>query len=131
MLNENFENRKQYIQRNNELNKQFDKNVYQKGANRKIELEQKLEAMSINNDILFSGQLARKNVLGDAAKTSNNISYVSDIGIQDSNEFSCKNKKEQTSSNSTIVNSDINRGKEIADKLKKTDKRSNIGKFSI
>ena len=88
MLDEKFYERKELIIRNNELNKNFDEKKFKKNINKKIELEQKLESISITSDVLASGNLARKNVLNSAVKPASTYSYVNDVVIEDSSKES-------------------------------------------
>lgn len=124
MLDEKFYERKELIIRNNELNKNFDEKNFKKNINKKIELEQKLESISITSDVLASGKLARKNVLNSAVKPASTYSYVNDVVIEDSSKES-----KSTINKKARVNLGFNRGKEIVEGIRKKDSKQD--KFSI
>lgn len=67
MLNSEFFNRNQYIQASNELNKKTDTKLYVNGNRQKVELDKKLEELSIQNGVLVSGNLVRQNILNSSA----------------------------------------------------------------
>jgi len=124
MLDEKFYERKELIIRNNELNKNFDEKKFKKNINKKIELEQKLESISITSDVLASGNLARKNVLNSAVKPASTYSYVNDVVMEDSSKES-----KSTTNKKAHVNLGFNRGKEIVEGIRKKDSKQD--KFSI
>ncbi len=80
MINNNFtsgnafQQRQQYIRTNNELRNGPDTSVYVEGNKQKVELDRKLEEISINTDSAISGRVVRQNILnasasGEAAAT--------------------------------------------------------------
>ncbi len=124
MLNNEFFNRSQYIRVNNELNKKVDNQVYIKGNRQKVELDKKLDELSIQNGVLVSGNLIRQNILNSSASKPSSIPHVVDtevsVGSQTS-ETQTDNSKHVSPSYEKYVNSNINKGKNIVNEMKKND----------
>ncbi len=124
MLNNEFFNRSQYIRVNNELNKKVDTQVYIKGNRQKVELDKKLDELSIQNGVLVSGNLIRQNILNSSASKPSSIPHVVDtevsVGSQTS-ETQTDNSKYVSPSYEKYVNSNINKGKNIVNEMKKND----------
>ena len=75
-MNEEFYNRQQFIRNSNDLNKGVNVNTFIEGNRRKVALDQRLEELSINNNVLLSGNIVRQNVLrasSSKATTLNNV----------------------------------------------------------
>lgn len=66
-----FNNRNQYIRVGNELNKGVNKDIYIKGNQQKIELDKRLEEISISSNVNVSGTLAKQAVLASSATSTN------------------------------------------------------------
>lgn len=119
MFDDNFKQRQQYIRVGNELNKKVDTDIYIKGNQQKIDLDKKLEELSIQNNILLSGKLIRKAVLEDSnSEATSGLPEVVDtlVGEQARKE---KEKEEEvfyTSPNyEQYMAHTVNKGKEIAE----------------
>jgi hypothetical protein len=86
-MNEEFRNRQQYIRASNEMNRGVDSKTFINGNKQKVELDRKLEEISINSGQSFSGNLVRQNILNSSAShattLNNTISYDEDMKYDD------------------------------------------------
>ena len=86
-MNEEFRNRQQYIRASNEMNRGVDSKTFINGNKQKVELDRKLEELSINSGQSFSGNLVRQNILNSSAShattLNNTISYDEDMKYDD------------------------------------------------
>ena len=81
MLNEEFKTRQQFIRSSNELNKGADVNSFIEGNKQRVEQSRKLEELSINSGMNFSGNVIRQNVLNASASTQTTLNNVVDTEI--------------------------------------------------
>ena len=81
MFNEDFKIRQQFIRSNNELNKGVNVNSYIEGNKRRVEQSRKLEELSINSGMNFSGNVIRKNILDSSASDMTTLNNVVDTEI--------------------------------------------------
>lgn len=124
MLNNELVNRNQYIRAHNELNKKVDTQIYIKGNRRKVELDKKLDELSIQNGVIVSSHLARQNLLNASASKISSIPHVVDTEIMVDSKS--QNQEDDNSvyvspSYEKYINSNINKGKNIVDSLKNDD----------
>jgi hypothetical protein len=102
-------NRQEYILNSNENNKPVDKEVYIQGNRQKVELDRTLEELSMRNDLIVSGHAISKKILANSASRRTTPSYIVDSEVYNDDNKDSKNKNPL---------SEINRGKEIIDKIK-------------
>ena len=126
MLNSEFFNRNQYIQASNELNKKTDTKLYVNGNLKKVELDKKLEELSIQNGVLVSGNLVRQNILNSSASKATSIPNVVDT------EVIVAEKEQNKNDDSPIYvspsyESTVNQGKNIANAIKNNDSKISFG----
>lgn len=124
MLNNELFNRNQYIRAHNELNKKVDTQIYIKGNRQKVELDKKLDELSIQNGVIVSSHLARQNLLNASASKISSIPHVVDTEILVDSKS--QNQEDDNSvyvspSYEKYINSNINKGKNIVDSLKNDD----------
>ena len=109
-MNEEFRNRQQYIRVSNEMNRGVDSKNFINGNKQKVELDRKLEEISINSGQSFSGNLVRQNILNlsasHATTLNNTISYDENIKYDDN-----------TKADISLKNG-INRGRETLNNMK-------------
>lgn len=126
MLNSEFFNRNQYIQASNELNKKTDTKLYVNGNRQKVELDKKLEELSIQNGVLVSGNLVRQNILNSSASKATSIPNVVDTEVIVAEREQNKNGDNPayvSPSYEKYINSTINQGKNIANAIKNDDSK--------
>ena len=84
---EEFKIRQQYIRANNELNRGVNMDSFIKGNQKKVELNSRLDEISISSGQSFSGNIVRQNILNNSASCAtnnvNSISYDSSIKFDD------------------------------------------------
>lgn len=115
MLDGSLESRKEYIKNSNELNKISNLNAFVKGNKQKVELDQKLEELSIRTGTIVSGNVVRKNIIDSSASKRTTINNLVDLKVYEDSEEEKKKNKE-------IVDFEINKGKKIIEDMKKNDK---------
>jgi len=121
-MNEEFKSRQQYIRANNEMNRGVDSRIFINGNKRKVEMDRKLEEISINSGQAFSGNLVRQNILNSSAShattLNNTISYDEDMKYDDNTkaELSLKNG--------------INRGRETLNTMRNPVQNKNNNTFN-
>lgn len=81
MLNEEMKARQQFIRSSNELNKGPNVNSFIEGNKQRIEHSRKLEELSINSGMNFSGNVIRQNVLNSSSSTQTTLNNVVDTEI--------------------------------------------------
>ncbi len=130
MLNSEFFNRNQYIQASNELNKKTDTKLYVNGNLQKVELDKKLEELSIQNGVLVSGNLVRQNILNSSASKATSIPNVVDTEVIVAEKEQNKNDDSPiyvSPSYEKYINSTVNQGKNIANAIKNNDSKISFG----
>lgn len=118
-MNEEFNNRREFIKKNNELNKQANVQTFIEGNKKKVALDQRLEELSINSGVLVSGNVVRNNVLNSSASHATTVNNVVSTEV-----FDDENKK-KTDEIKKRLHIDINVGKEIAEKIKNNSDSKN------
>lgn len=118
-MNEEFNNRREFIKKNNELNKKANVQTFIEGNKKKVALDQRLEELSINSGVLVSGNVVRNNVLNSSA------SHVTTVNNVVSTEVFDDENKEKTDEIKKRLHIDINVGKEIAEKIKNNSDSKN------
>lgn len=121
MFEPNFSARQQYIKAANDLNKPVDSNIYKKGHHQKVELDKKLEEISIKGNLLVSGKLARQNILDStlpSARDSLNSSVINSIKVGNTN----NNITRPMFFNKDKFGSIINQGKVICIEMKRKER---------
>ena len=118
-MNEEFNNRREFIKKNNELNKQANAQTFIEGNKKKVALDQRLEELSINSGVLVSGNVVRNNVLNSSASHATTVNNVVSTEV-----FDDENKK-KTDEIKKRLHIDINVGKEIAEKIKNNSDSKN------
>lgn len=124
MLNNEIFNRNQYIRVNNELNKKTDTQLYVKGNHQKVELDKKLDELSIQNGVLVSGNLVRQNILNSSASKGSSIPHVVDTEVLVNAQTQKKeddNPAYVSPSYEKYISNNINQGKCIVDTIKRND----------
>ena len=111
-MNEEFKTRQQYIRANNEMNRGVDSKQFIKGNNRKVELDRKLDELTINSGISFSGNLVRQNILDSSESRATTFN-----SMQVYEEDEDKQKKELPNM--------FNRGKDIIGTMKQDNSNNN------
>lgn len=121
MFDNNFSTRHNLVKTNHELNSGFDSNTYKKGQISKVDIDTKLESLSIKNEVLISSGLARKRVLESAVQTSRDT--VVDVPLLDKKEESSNSDRK-----SFYYNSE-NKGKNIISFMKEKNKNQDKGSW--
>ena len=118
-MNEEFNNRREFIKKNNELNKKVNVQNFIEGNKKKVALDQRLEELSINSGVLVSGNVVRNNVLNSSASHATTVNNVVSTEVFDDE------NKEKTDEIKKRLHIDINVGKEIAEKIKNNSDSKN------
>lgn len=118
-MNEEFNNRREFIKKNNELNKKVNVQNFVEGNKKKVALDQRLEELSINSGVLVSGNVVRNNVLNSSASHATTVNNVVSTEVFDDE------NKEKTDEIKKRLHIDINVGKEIAEKIKNNSDSKN------
>ena len=118
-MNEEFNNRREFIKKNNELNKKVNEQNFVEGNKKKVALDQRLEELSINSGVLVSGNVVRNNVLNSSASHATTVNNVVSTEVFDDE------NKEKTDEIKKRLHIDINVGKEIAEKIKNNSDSKN------
>lgn len=118
-MNEEFNNRREFIKKNNELNKKANVQTFIEGNKKKVALDQRLEELSINSGVLVSGNVVRNNVLNSSASHATTVNNVVSTEVFDDE------NKEKTDEIKKRLHIDINVGKEIAEKIKNNSDSKN------
>ena len=122
-MNEEFRNRQQYIRVSNEMNRGVDSKQFIKGNRQKVELDRKLDELSINSGQLFSGNMIRQNILNSSASHATTLNNT--ISYDDSVEYD-----ENTKSNLSLKNG-INRGRETLNSMKNINQNTTTTNFNF
>ena len=120
---EDFRNRQQYIRANNEMNREVDSNKFIQGNKQKMELDRKLEEISINSGHSFSGNIVRQNVLNSSASRASTLN--TSIAYDDSVKFD-----NNTMANLSLKNS-INRGRDSVQSMNFPNRNNNTNNFNF
>ena len=124
MQEDNYTTRAQYVRTGNELNKSVDTSQFVEANRRKINFDKKLEELSIRNEIVLSGNVARQNLINEVGTVDKELhsSFVNDTEINDEDNTSTgevrkkeKSEKEKLDENILAVQ---NKGKAIAESMK-------------
>lgn len=102
-------NKKEYILNGNEKNKKVDKEVFIQGNRKKVELDRTLEELSMKNDLIVSGHAVSKKIIAQSASRKTTPSYIVDSEVYSDEKNNLKYRSPL---------SEMNRGKEIIDKMK-------------
>lgn len=116
-MNEEFRNRQQYIRASNEMNRGVDSKQFINGNKQKVELDRKLEELSINSGVSFSGNIVRQNILNSSASSATTLNNT--IDYNESLEYD-----ENTKSNLSLKNG-INRGRETLQSMRMNNQNNN------
>ena len=116
-MNEEFRNRQQYIRASNEMNRGVDSKQFINGNKQKVELDRKLEELSINSGVSFSGNIVRQNILNSSASSATTLNNT--IDYDESLEYD-----ENTKSNLSLKNG-INRGRETLQSMRMNNQNNN------
>ena len=122
-MNEEFRNRQQYIRVSNEMNRGVDSKQFIKGNRQKVELDRKLDELSINSGQSFSGNMIRQNILNSSASHATTLNNT--ISYDDSVEYD-----ENTKSNLSLKNG-INRGRETLNSMKNINQNTTTTNFNF
>lgn len=129
MLNSEFFNRNQYIRASNELNKKTDTQLYVNGNRQKVELDKKLDELSIQNGVLISGNLVRQNILNSSASKATSVPHVVDTQVivdEKERKKDDDNPIYVSPSYEKYISSNINQGKNIVEAFKKDDPKKGL-----
>ena len=116
MLDGSLTSRNEYIKNSNELNKGVNLNTYLEGNKQKVELDKRLDELSIKTGTIISGNLVRQNVINSS---SSRITTISN-SIDNENYIDPEEKRKQV--HSDVIDFSVNRGKEIIENMKNKDK---------
>ena len=116
MLDGSLTSRNEYIKNSNELNKGVNLNTYLEGNKQKVELDKRLDELSIKTGTIISGNLVRQNVINSS---SSRITTISN-SIDNENYIDPEEKRKQV--HSDVIDFSVNRGKEIIEDMKNKDK---------
>ena len=115
-MNEDIKIRQQYIRSSNELNKMPDKKTFVQAGTKKMEMDRKLEELSISSGVSFSGNVVRQNILNSS------VSHATTLN----NTFDYEDYKEDDESKSEIsLKNGINRGRETLQNMNNFSQSNN------
>ena len=110
MINEEIKTRQQYIRTSNELQKGPNKDLFVQSTKQKIELDRKLEELSINSGMSFSGNVVRQNILSSsvshATTLNNTLDYDDEI------------EEDEDAKSTRLLRNSVNHGKETIQSMK-------------
>ena len=113
MLDGSIISKQEYIKNSNELNKGVELKTYLEGNKKKVELEQKLDELSIKTGTIVSGNVVRQNIISSSASKITTIN-----NFVDNQNYVDPDKERKKLYEEKIINS-FNRGKEIMNEMKK------------
>ena len=120
-MNDEFNNRREFIKKSNDLNKQADVKTFIEGNKKKVALDQRLDELSINNGVLVSGNIVRHNILNASSSNATTVNnYVDTSYYEDESKDKENETDDQRKRNRLLV--DVNVGKEIASNIKNNSK---------
>ena len=115
-MNEDIKIRQQYIRSSNELNKMPDKKTFAQAGTKKMEMDRKLEELSISSGVSFSGNVVRQNILNSS------VSHATTLN----NTFDYEDYKEDDESKSEMsLKNGINRGRETLQNMNNFSQSNN------
>lgn len=116
-----FKTRQDFIVNSNDLNKKTNIDLFAEGNKRKVELDRKLEDDSIRGNMLLSGNIVRQNILNSSASKMTTINNIVDADsyTEENNELYDK------------FYYNLNKGKEIANNIKKNVNKENKSKNQL
>ena len=115
-MNEDIKIRQQYIRSSNELNKMPDKKTFAQAGTKKMEMDRKLEELSISSGVSFSGNGVRQNILNSS------VSHATTLN----NTFDYEDYKEDDESKSEMsLKNGINRGRETLQNMNNFSQSNN------
>lgn len=119
--NNSFKTRQDFIVNSNDLNKKTNIDLFAEGNKRKVELDRKLEDDSIRGNMLLSGNIVRQNILNSSASKMTTINNIVDADsyTEENNELYDK------------FYYNLNKGKEIANNIKKNVNKENKSKNQL
>lgn len=115
--------RQQYIKNQNDFKKKANVKDYVIANRKKVDLDKRLEELSITNNTLVSGAIVRQNILNSTPSVATTPSTVVDAEIYLENETNEKNKQ----NNYDNLSYNVNRGKEVIQNMR-TNKTSSFPK---
>lgn len=116
-MNDEFNNRREFIKKSNDLNKQADVKTFIEGNKKKVALDQRLDELSINNGVLVSGNIVRHNILNASSSNATTVNnYVDTSYYEDESKDKENETDDERKRNRLLV--DVNVGKEIATNIK-------------
>lgn len=105
-------NRQEYIVNNGVYGNKNTKEVYIEGNKQKVELDRRLDEISIQSNLIVSGNSINRNVLDSSASSRTNINYLVDSDI-----YSDDDKEENRKQTESIYIQGANRAKEILERF--------------
>lgn len=127
-MNDEFNNRREFIKKSNDLNKQADVKTFIEGNKKKVALDQRLDELSINSGVLVSGNIVRHNILNASSSNATTVNnYVDTSYYEDESKDKENETDDERKRNRLLV--DVNVGKEIASNLK-NNSRININNIN-
>ena len=116
-----FKTRQDFIVNSNDLNKKTNIDLFAEGNKRKVELDRKLEDDSIRGNMLLSGNIVRQNILNSSASKMTTINNIVDADsyTEENNELYDK------------FYYNLNKGKDIANNIKKNVNKENKSKNQL
>ena len=120
-MNEDLKIRQQYIRSNNELNRGPDTKSLAQASRNKVELDRKLEELSIQSGVSLSGNLVRQNVLNSSVSHATTLNNTANYEASE---------EEENVSQERLFKDGINRGKNNIQKMRELSQTSNeLDKF--
>ncbi len=91
-MNSNFFERQQYIKRNNELKKGPNLDSLVQGNRKRVEMNRKLDELSLNSNYIVSGNVVRNNIISSSSSsiTTLNNTVDNEVYIDNNNSNSAE-----------------------------------------